>query len=342
MAAPAPAPTPASLPAATTPASLAALQADFARAAEALWPVLHARLPGLSLEVLPTADSTNTRLLQRARAGEASPTALVAIEQTAGRGRQGRSWHARPGDALTFSLAVPWQPDAGDVPTLDGLSVAVGVALAEALHADVQVKWPNDLWLRDAAGAFGKLGGVLIEVAPVAVPDAARTGAAAARLVVIGVGVNVRGAPPAAAEPPARSAAHGADAAAAGPHAMPHAMPHASLAACSPAGGASASDAPLAPEHPAAVWQRVLPALVDAWLLFRHAGFAPFAPRFAPRDALAGCDVTLWPADGRTLSAQARGVDGSGRLLVHTAAGPIAWSAGDVSVRPQPLPPCCA
>ncbi|MCH2241528.1 MAG: biotin--[acetyl-CoA-carboxylase] ligase, partial [Aquabacterium sp.] len=158
-----------------------------------MWPMLHARLPGISLEVLPSADSTNTRLLQRARAGDASPTALVAIEQTAGRGRQGRSWHARPGDALTFSLALPWSPDAGDVATLDGLSVAVGVAVAEALHPGVRVKWPNDLWLHGPRGMPGKLGGVLIEVAPVAAGPA---GQPAQRLVVIGVGLNVRGRAP--------------------------------------------------------------------------------------------------------------------------------------------------
>lgn len=296
-------------------AALAGLQADFARAAEAMWPALHARLPGVSLEVLASADSTNTRLLQRARTGDASPTALVAIEQTAGRGRQGRSWHARPGDALTFSLALPWSPDAGDRATLDGLSVAVGVALAEALHERVHVKWPNDLWRLDERGAPGKLGGVLIEVAPLARQPA---GQPAQRLVVIGVGLNVRGQAPRAelaAAPQASSATP----------VVPPAMPYAALAALQP-------DEP-ALAQPAAVWQRVLPALVEAWLLFRREGFAPFVGRFARRDALAGRDVTLWQADGGQQAGRACGADDQGRLLVHTAAGPVPWSAGDVSVR---------
>lgn len=292
-----------------------ALQAAFATAAEAMWPMLHARLPGISLAVLPSADSTNTRLLQRARAGDASPTALVAIEQTAGRGRQGRSWHARPGDALTFSLALPWSPDAGDVATLDGLSVAVGVAVAEALHPGVRVKWPNDLWRLDAHGVPGKLGGVLIEVAPVAAHAA---GQPAQRLVVIGVGLNVRGQAP-------RAELAAAPRAACATPAVPPAMPYAALAALQPGEPALA--------QPVAVWQRVLPALVEAWLLFRREGFAPFAGRFARRDALAGRDVTLWQADGGQQAGRACGVDGQGRLLVHTAAGPVPWSAGDVSVR---------
>lgn len=301
-----------------------ALQAAFAAAAEALWPALHAALPGISLEVLPTADSTNTRLLQRARAGDGAPTALVAIEQTAGRGRQGRHWHARPGDALTFSLAVPWSPADADVATLDGLSVAVGVALAEALHPDVRVKWPNDLWTLQAGGAPGKLGGVLIEVAPVAQQPARR-------LVVIGVGLNVRGQAPGMEQAGASHAQAGhAPAASGGPAAVPH-VSLAALAAMDPLPGQEGGA--LEPAHPAAAWQRVLPALVHAWLLFRSQGFAPFVERFARRDALAGRDVTLWQADGRQQTGRAAGVDGTGRLLVHTAAGPVSWSAGDVSVR---------
>src|SRR5262249_43418904 len=62
-----------------------------------------------------------------------------------------------------------------------GLSLVVGVALAEALHPAIRLKWPNDLWLADR-----KLGGILIETASVTAPHAPR-------YAVIGVGLNLRG-----------------------------------------------------------------------------------------------------------------------------------------------------
>ncbi|MEN9416770.1 MAG: hypothetical protein RI988_390 [Pseudomonadota bacterium] len=142
---------------------------------------LRAQLPGIRVEVRAEDASTNTTLLARARAGEATPSVLVAEHQTAGRGRMGRHWHAAAGDSLTFSLALPYAPV-----DWSGLSLAVGVALADALDPPgraVGLKWPNDLWLRDGSPQRGrKLGGVLIET--VAVP----TG----RMCVVGVGVNVR------------------------------------------------------------------------------------------------------------------------------------------------------
>jgi len=53
---------------------------------EALWARLEPLRPGLSVELLHETDSTNTRLLERARAGDASPCLMVAERQTAGRG----------------------------------------------------------------------------------------------------------------------------------------------------------------------------------------------------------------------------------------------------------------
>ncbi len=124
------------------------------------------------VDVVTECASTNTLLLARA---EASPSGavLVAERQTAGRGRMGRQWHAAPEASLTFSLL--YKLPRGVAPS--GLSLAVGVAVAEALRAigvaGVALKWPNDI-LR----AGRKLGGVLIEL----------TGSAA----VIGIGLNLR------------------------------------------------------------------------------------------------------------------------------------------------------
>jgi BirA family biotin operon repressor/biotin-[acetyl-CoA-carboxylase] ligase len=144
--------------------------------AEALWQQLEPLLPGLSIEVLPRCESTNTLLLQRARAQDAQPCLLVAEEQTGGRGRMGRVWHAQPGASLTLSLALPLAPR-----DWSGLSLAVGVAVADALDPDARIglKWPNDLWLAD--GSDRKLGGILIET----VSNDSR------RIAVIGIGLNI-------------------------------------------------------------------------------------------------------------------------------------------------------
>lgn len=308
------------------PALAADLHAAFSAAAEALWVELHEQLPGLNVEVAATAESTNTRLLERARAGDGAPGLLVAVEQTAGRGRQGRQWHARPGDALTFSLSLPYTPGLDDEGAgLAGLSLAVGVVLAEALDEALQhvldeapgprvgIKWPNDLWLLPPGGTAArgrKLGGVLIEVAPVA-------GAGRRRLVVIGVGINVRGAPPSPGlQAPAAGTAGSGE-----------------LAARPAASGYAALDEFWPDATPAAVWRRLVPALARMWQQFQARGLAPFLAGHALRDVLAGQAVVLWPAGGAPVEGVAQGVDGQGRLLVHTAAGPCTWASGEVSVR---------
>ncbi|RYX94121.1 MAG: biotin--[acetyl-CoA-carboxylase] ligase [Comamonadaceae bacterium] len=142
--------------------------------AEAIWEAVHPALPDFSVEILPTIDSTNTELMRRARAGRLEPVLLVAEQQTAGRGRLGRNWHSQAGASLTFSLGLPLSP-----PDWSGLSLAVGASVAESLHPDVRLKWPNDLWL-GGPGGDRKLGGILIETANVGEQ----------RYVVIGIGIN--------------------------------------------------------------------------------------------------------------------------------------------------------
>jgi BirA family transcriptional regulator, biotin operon repressor / biotin---[acetyl-CoA-carboxylase] ligase len=133
---------------------------------------LAAACPGLAVEMVAEVGSTNAELMSRARDGLPGPVLLVADHQTAGRGRLGRRWTSRPGDSLTFSLALSLAPA-----DWSGLSLAVGVALAEALHPRVALKWPNDLWLDGR-----KLGGILVETA---------ASASGVRTAVIGVGLNL-------------------------------------------------------------------------------------------------------------------------------------------------------
>jgi BirA family biotin operon repressor/biotin-[acetyl-CoA-carboxylase] ligase len=151
---------------------------------EDLWLKLAPLWPGLSIEWLPEVDSTNTELSRRLRQGHAEPVLLVAERQTAGRGRLGKSWVTPAGSALTFTLGLPLNP-----PAWSGLSLAVGVVLAEALDPDgrlgLGLKWPNDLWHWPRPGAPTKLGGILIETLPM---PASGTG----RYTLVGVGLNVR------------------------------------------------------------------------------------------------------------------------------------------------------
>lgn len=143
--------------------------------AEAIWEAVAPQLPGFTVEVLPQVDSTSSELMRRARGGRTEPVLLVAEQQTAGRGRLGRSWASAAGESLTFSLGLALAPA-----DWAGLSLAVGVSLAESLHPRIGLKWPNDLWLDGR-----KLAGILIETASFGQAQAVQ------RYAVIGVGINI-------------------------------------------------------------------------------------------------------------------------------------------------------
>lgn len=141
---------------------------------EAIWEAVSPNLPSFTVEVLPELGSTNTELMRRLRLEQTEPVLLVAERQTAGRGRLGRQWHSDldKNDSLTFSIGMVLAPQ-----DWSGLSLAVGLSIAQSLHPAIGLKWPNDLWF-----AQRKLGGILIETAT----------AGALRYAVIGVGLNIR------------------------------------------------------------------------------------------------------------------------------------------------------
>jgi len=266
------------------------------------------------------STSTNTALLERAwvrvepatdelvqvrrsvesaafgrRAADVQPCLLVAEHQTGGRGRMGRVWQSSTGASLTFSLSLPMNPA-----DWSGLSLAVGVALAEALDPQhgtgaphIGLKWPNDLWLMDAplesdseAPARRKLGGVLIETVM----------AGSTRLAVVGVGLNV----------------------------LPQPTDDVS------SGYACLQELDAAATAPG-VLARVAAPLVKALLEFDAHGFAPFAERFAARDLLRGRAITT--TQSNLPGGVARGVSPTGTLLVQTDDGLREVSSGEVSVR---------
>lgn len=126
---------------------------------------------------LAAADSTMDVLHALAAEGVEAGTAVVATEQTGGRGSRGRTWSSPPGGLW---LSVLFRPPSGAGIELSGLRIGLAVADAiEALHAglSVRIKWPNDLMVGDR-----KLGGILCE---------ARWQGGALAWMVAGVGINV-------------------------------------------------------------------------------------------------------------------------------------------------------
>ncbi|HWO82492.1 MAG TPA: biotin--[acetyl-CoA-carboxylase] ligase [Solirubrobacterales bacterium] len=108
-----------------------------------------------------STDSTNTRARELAAAGAPHGTVVTASEQTAGRGRQGRTWTAPPNKALLYSAIVrPLEDHHTTLPLAVPLAVC---ETAEQLNPtlDCKVKWPNDIHVDGR-----KLAGVLIEARP--------------------------------------------------------------------------------------------------------------------------------------------------------------------------------
>lgn len=241
-----------------------------------------------SLEVAWTLESTNTELLAR-QAPARGVAVLLAERQTGGRGRRGRQWASPLAAHIYLSLARGF---AGGLAQLAGLSLAVGVAAAEALRAagfgGVGLKWPNDLLVGDR-----KLGGLLVE-------GGGEVGGPAR--AVIGLGINVH-------MPAAFAAGIG--------------QPWADLDTL--AGKPVSRN-----DVTALLLAHLLPALDQ----FDAEGLAPFLPRYAALDLLAGRRVRVEEA-GHYHEGQAVGLAADGALRVALAGGERSFHAGEVSVRPS-------
>jgi BirA family biotin operon repressor/biotin-[acetyl-CoA-carboxylase] ligase len=126
------------------------------------------------LELLPEIDSTNSYIA--ALGDQAHGVVCVAERQTGGRGRRGKTWVSPYGKNIYMSLGWSFE---GGAAALEGLSLAVGIAVRRALNADqaVKLKWPNDILFDNR-----KLAGILLEMTgdPSGVCH-----------LVIGIGVNV-------------------------------------------------------------------------------------------------------------------------------------------------------
>ncbi|QRX84103.1 biotin--[acetyl-CoA-carboxylase] ligase [Glaciimonas sp. PAMC28666] len=278
----------------------------------------------MTIEVVTETGSTNADLLaliqktQETPEPQTSPTRspmlLIAEQQTAGRGRAGRSWLSAPSTALMFSLA--WRFDL-PLQKLVGLPLAVGVAVATGLNSflrqtnvagdttetgeidfGIRLKWPNDLLLGD-----GKLGGILIETAN-AESNAIGSGSAWA---VIGVGINL--AIPAEMQKQLnRSVAN-----------LPGSGPGTERAIC---------DRNL-------LMATILSSLTRVLNQFQQNGLVTFVGPWNRLHAHAGRPVVIMDQGTVLQEGLALGIDEIGRFLLQTAQAdhPIAIMAGDVSLR---------
>jgi BirA family biotin operon repressor/biotin-[acetyl-CoA-carboxylase] ligase len=131
----------------------------------------------------PVTDSTNERARELASEGAAHGTLVTAGEQTAGRGRHGRTWTAAPGEALLMSVIVrELEPRHALLPLMAALAVCEAVEAVTAGATSIEtgdgpprcrIKWPNDVWLDRR-----KVSGILVEARP------------AAGWAVVGIGLN--------------------------------------------------------------------------------------------------------------------------------------------------------
>lgn len=145
---------------------------------EELQSVISSRWAGRNLVFLKEADSTNNVVRTLADQGAPEGTLVVTANQTAGKGRRGRSWVAPEGSSIAMSILLrpEFAPERASMLTLV-MAMAVARGIRETTGLDAGIKWPNDI-VTDGK----KLCGILTEMS---------TEMEYIRYVVIGVGINV-------------------------------------------------------------------------------------------------------------------------------------------------------
>jgi len=132
---------------------------------------------GEPFSYLIETTSTNDVAKDAARRGAPPGATFLADQQTAGRGRRGRPWHARASESLLFSVLLDSTLRADELSALT-LAVGLGVrqAISELTKRELRLKWPNDVLFEGR-----KLAGILVETDVSSRP----------RRIIAGIGVNV-------------------------------------------------------------------------------------------------------------------------------------------------------
>jgi len=259
------------------------------------------------LERVAQTKSTNDDLLERWRAGELiDPVARIAHKQTAGKGRAGRTWLARPEDSICFSLAFPFKRKPTELTGLSllvGLAVISGIAqacdLTEAIlyQAGLRLKWPNDLLLNNT-----KLGGILIEGGQAKANDLT--------WMIIGIGMNLHNAKEIESSLGSQTGLKVG--------ALDQLLP-------------SQSNLPDV-EY---LWLKLIASLEHHLSEFDQHGFGVYQEQWKEWDAYLGQVVSISGAGKEPIYGISQGIDQAGALLLQQDHKTIAIHAGDVSLRVQ-------
>ncbi len=143
-------------------------------------------------------DSTNEEALRLASKGARGPLWVAALRQTKGRGRQGRHWETRDGNLAATLLIAPGAPAARAAQLSFVTALAVAETVDDWAKEKTQVKWPNDVLLRQR-----KIAGILLESSPASSPNAELP------WLAIGIGINLAAHPEAPSYPATSLAAEG-------------------------------------------------------------------------------------------------------------------------------------
>lgn len=252
--------------------------------------LLATRRLGRTVRCLERVDSTNRYLRRWAEEGAPDGALALAEEQTAGSGRRGRRWLCAPrtGLMMSFLLRPDMRPD-----EVQKVTLAAAVAVAEEIAGlcpapGPAIKWPNDILLggRKVCGILTQMSAAVEAVA----------------WIVVGIGVNVRGAAD-GLPPEIRETATTLEAGGCGP------VDRNALAA--------------------GICNR-FEALWSAWI--GTGSFDGVLERYRGRMAWLGRPVRL-TLDGAPLEGILEGVDGDGLLLVGTGGGTARIRSGEVTLR---------
>jgi len=238
---------------------------------------------GVGRVILPEIDSTNSEAARRAGT-QRGPVWILALRQTQGRGRRGREWRDPAGNFSATYLSRPECPPSQVAlrSFVAGLALHEALVMATARPESFALKWPNDVLLNG-----GKLAGILLE--------SVGQGAGAGHLA-IGIGVNLRTAPP-----PEDGA-----------------VPPVDLM--------SETGCQVTPED---LLDLLAPAYAKWDRQLRNYGFAPIRTAWLARAARLGTVITA-RTQTEAHTGTYEGIDATGALILRTGSGRMAIPAADV------------
>lgn len=255
-----------------------------------------------------STGSTNADLLSIPHQGQARAAALRwAGYQQAGRGRRGRRWVAKPGDAITFSIALERlidEPSTKPAVMPAAFSLVAGLVVARSIEASPltsrkpSLKWPNDVLLGGS-----KVAGILVEVSQ----------SRPIQRLVVGIGLNLR--------PPRTQQMVDGPAHALAPAGLLEKQPDGSLGTCSPA-------------QAAALVTEIALRIRQAHEVFFSQGLAPFMSDWLAHHAYHQQSVRLSDADNLVAEGVCSGIAPDGAILIEMPEGQRSFALGELSARP--------